>query len=947
MNTNNIKNIFFLLFFFSTVSLAAQTGKIRGKITDAKTGEELIGATVMVKNTAIGTVSDLDGNYTLNKLKPGHYTLIIRYVSFAPQIITGLIVENKGVKVLNIRLKPVSLGLNEVEIKAKAVKRSEAAMLTLQKKSSTVIEGLSAEQISRAGDSDAAEALKRVTGVNVVDGKYVYVRGLNDRYSKTTLNGAEIPGLDPNKYTVQMDVFPSSLIENIVVYKSFSPDLSGDFTGGLVNIETRDFPERYTLEAGASLGYNTYASFNKNFLSYQGSPTDFLGFDNRFRSIPLDAKADIPEYPLEKQKLTSITESFNKIMTPVKQMNGPDGSVFFAVGNQRQIGRHQLGYQFGFSYKKQNTFYGNGIKQLYHLGGANDKTLIIDHHYSDEQGKTEYLWGALAGLYYKLSSTQKIGLTLFKNQSGISSSRNLFGQNFSDDASGLFLETRVLSWIERSLNNVQLKGEHYFENFSRLRINWTGSYAYSYQNEPDRRFFTNSYYPDLSGIYKYSIQPSLYMVPARYYRYLNEDNYNFKINLKLKTGNGENAATVKFGGSMVYKNRKFSEKRLDYKFQFSQYAYNGNVSDFISNQNTGLNYSGYNPENGTNFGLYIRGNPGDDLRNSYTAFQRVDAAYLLVDAILRGKLRVSTGFRFEHTLIHAASNDSTLAAGNLNNNDLLPALNLTYYLRENINLRFNASRTLARPNFRELAPYASQDFAGGEIYVGNSKLQRTLIDNIDLRWEYYMKRGEVLSIGAFYKFFKNPIELADNPRAQNTELSWENVAKAEVYGAEFDFRKQLDFWKFTRNFKLSVNFTYVYSAVAIDSLELEAIRATDTEAKSTRPMNGQSPYILNALLAYNNTKHNWEVNMVYNVTGPKLVINVKGGTPDIYRQPFNSLNVILKKRLNKSFVLSFKAQNLLNAAFKETYTFLGKEYDYRKYRTGSTFEVGISYKLLR
>ncbi len=942
----NIKHFILLLFFLSSLSAIAQKGKVRGKITDAKTGEPLIGTTVLIKGTTSGTTSDLDGNYTLENLKQGTYTLVFQYVSFTPQTVTNVNVKANSVTVVNIPLQPMSVGLKEIEVKAKAVKRTEAAMLTMEKRSSTVIEGLSAEQISRSGDSDAASSLKRVTGVSIVDGKYVYVRGLNDRYSKTTLNGADIPGLDPNKYTVQMDIFPSSLIENIVVYKSFSPELPGDFTGGMVNIETRDFPERFTLEAGVSLAYNTNANFNDNFLSYQGSTTDFLGFDNGLRNIPADAKGKLPQYPSDKSRLTSITESFNKIMAPVHHTAGPNGSLFFALGNQVDINSHQLGYLFGISYKKESTFYHNGIKNLYHLGGSTDKTLIQDHNYKDDNGNTEYLWGALGGLYYKLSPTQKIGFTLFKNQSGTSNARQLFGRQFSDDPN-LFLETRVLSWTERSLNNAQLKGEHFFKNAANLHINWLGSYTYSYQNEPDRRFFTNSYFPTLSGIYRYAIQPSIYSVPARYYRYLNENNYNFKVNFKLKAGKNENAPTIKFGGSVIYKNRTFHEQRFDYQFQFSQYVYDSSVSGYISNTNIGLNYPGYNPQTGTNFGLYIQGNPGDDLRNSYTGTQNVQAGYAMIDVVLWKKLRISTGLRYEHTYIYTASNDTTLQPGQLNNNDFLPALNLTWYLQKNMNLRLNGSRTLARPNFRELAPYASQDFAGGEVYVGNSNLQRTTIDNFDLRWEYYISPNELLSVSAFYKSFTNPIELADNPKAQNTELSWENVDKAKVYGAELDFRKQLDFWNFTKHFKLSMNFTYVYSAVAIDTLELDAIRATDPSAKATRPMNGQSPYIINAMLTYIHQKSGWEANFIYNVTGPKLVINVKGGTPDIYGQPFNSLNFNLKKKLKRNFILSFKAKNLLNAVYKETYTFRDTEYVYRKYQTGSTFEVGISYKFLR
>lgn len=937
-------SILFLFLLFS-FNMMAQNASIRGKVIDAENGEVLIGATIMIKGTTIGTITDMDGNYSLNHLKPGEYTLVCQYVSFAPKTITDIKIADGKVHLINVNLKPLSLGLKEVVVKAKAVNRSEAAMLTLQKRSSNVIEGLSAQQMSKAGDSDAAGALKRVTGVTVVGGKYVYVRGLNDRYSKTTLNNAEIPGLDPNKYTVQMDIFPSSLIENIVVYKSFSPNLPGDFTGGLVNIETRDFPEQFTFEVGVNIGLNQNASFNPQFITYPGGNTDFLGFDGGARNMPASATGQLPQYPMDKQALTSLTESFSGIMAPQKKMAGPNGSLSFAIGNQIQIGKHQLGFLVGLSYKKENSFYDRGIKNLYHLGGANDKRLIVDHTYSDSKGTTESLWGALASLNYKLSSNHKIGLSFFKNQSGNSTARYLFGEKPSDDAGGLFIQTRSLSWLERSLNNVQLKGEHYFPGFSKLKVDWVGSYTYSYQNEPDMRFFTNSYYPDNEGKYQYAIQPSLYQVPARYYRKLEEDNFNMKVDFSLDMGKSENAPKLRFGSAYVSKYRNFDDQRFDYKFQFSQYVFDGNVADFLSKDNIGLNYPGYDPNTGTNFGLYIQGNPGDDLRNSYTADLSQLATYMMVDAVLWKKLRLITGLRYEHTLIHANSKDLSLSPGYLNNHDFLPALNLTYYMKENINLRLNASRTLARPSFRELAPYASQDFAGGEVYVGNSHLVRTLIDNYDLRWEYYMNPGEVISVSAFYKNFINPIELVDNPRAQNTELSWENVARAKVYGAEMDIRKQLDFWEAMKNFKLGINFTYVYSSVAVDSLELAAIEATDPNALDTRPMNGQSPYILNALFGYHQPDLGLEANLAYNVTGPKLIINVKGGTPDIYEQAFHSLNFTFKKKLKNHFTLSFKATNILNAKFKQTYTFLNQSYIYRQYQTGRSFELGIRYTI--
>jgi len=266
-------------------------------------------------------------------------------------------------------------------------------------------------------------------------------------------------------------------------------------------------------------------------------------------------------------------------------------------------------------------------------------------------------------------------------------------------------------------------------------------------------------------------------------------------------------------------------------------------------------------------------------------------------------------------------------------------------LNKKMNLRFNLSRTIARPTFRELAPYASEDFAGGEVYVGNASLKRTTINNIDLRWEWYMRPGEILSAGLFYKMFRDPIELVDNPKAQNPELKWENVDRADVYGLELDFRKKLDFWNFSRDFQFGFNFSYIFSAVDIDSTELLAIRATEPQASTTRPMSEQSPYIVNAFLGYNNESNGFNARLVYNITGSKIIINVKGGTPDIFVQPFNSLNLIANKTIGQHFVIEMKIKNLLNSTYTENYTFKGQDYIYQQFKPGMLFELSIKYQI--
>ncbi len=623
------KWIILFIFFSSITSIIAQTGSVQGKITDAETGEELIGTSVIIEGTAIGASSDLDGNYQILNIQPGTYTLVCQYISFQTQRITDVEIRVDETKTINIVLEPVSMGLQEVVISAKSVNRSEAALLTIQKKSANVIDGLSAEQMKKSGDSDAAGALKRITGVTVTNGKYIFVRGLSDRYSKTTLNGAEIPGLDPNRNTVQMDIFPSNLLENIIVYKSFSPELPADFTGGLIDISTREFPEQFMLGAKISLGYNSQASFNNNFLSYPGSSTDWLGFDNGTRNIPSSAGGELPVYPSNREGLTAITMDFSKIMDPVKTTKYLNSNFSFNVGDNKNIGKRQLGYVFGLSYKSENLYYENGIKGRYKLNGENDQKLNTEHYYNDNQGSSEVLWGALLNLSFKISNHHKLALNLFKNQSGTNIARYMVGPKQSDDLEGLYIETRKLQWLERSLNTAQLKGEHYFEKASKLRFNWMGAVTYSYQDEPDMRFFTNSYYPDNNEKNQYAIEPSIYKVPARYYRFLKEINYNFKGDFIMDLGSKSEAPKLKFGGSYLYKDRDFSDKRVDYKFQFPQNTYNGNVSEFLADENIGLNFPGYNPATGQNYGIYVQGNPGDDLKNSYTANQQVSISIYL------------------------------------------------------------------------------------------------------------------------------------------------------------------------------------------------------------------------------------------------------------------------------------------------------------------------------
>ncbi len=868
-----------------TIMVFGQQGTIRGKVTDAETGEELIGAAVLIEGTVQGSSADLDGNYSIKNVNAGTYSLRCSFISYETQVITGVEVKANDVTLLDIKLKTVSLGLEEVVVTAKAVRDTESALLTMQKKSASVMDGISSQQISKSGDSDAAAAVKRVAGVSVEGGKYVYVRGLGDRYSKTTLNGAEIPGLDPERNTVQMDIFPTNAIDNMIVYKSFSPNLNS-FTGGLIDIVTKDFPEEFNLNFSALFEFNTQSSLNDNFLTYKGGKMDWLGFDDGTRDFPVRA-VDIPLYPTDRDAIDVTTMKFNKIMEPTTKTSFLNQSYSLAVGDQFTLFGKPLGYNIGISYKSEELFFDDGERGLYKLTDANAQVLNTEQKYNETAGRTEALLGSLVSLNYKFNNNNKLGYVLLYNHSGIKNSFYHIGEKPSDEI-GMIIQNRELGFQERSILSNQLKGEHFIESWGKLKINWIVSYTNSKQKEPDLRFFTNSYYPDAVGDAQFEINPSKYKVPSRFNRAMDELNLDNKIHFELPfTLLGSNSK-FKFGASYVYKDRKFTEEKIDYQSQI-QY-YNGSVSNYLDDSNIGQNHPMYDPVTRQNYGLYVQN--ATDTRNSYNGLQSVLGGYAMIDMPLTAKFRVELGLRFEGNRMETESKKKNIKKGELNDNDILPAINLTYTLVENMNLRLAYTRTLSRPTFREIAPFASFSPVAPTI-VGNPNLKRTLIDNFDLKWEYFMRSDEIVSFGIFYKNFIDPIEMVDNPVAVNPEISYQNVANARNYGFEAEFRKSLDFINALRNMNFGINFAYIKSEVSIDPQELESIRALVPDHPDTRPLFGQAPYIVNGILGYNSDKIGLSANLVYNMTGERISLVTKGGTPDVYEQPFPLLDLKL------------------------------------------------------
>jgi len=1005
-----MKKIIIGIFVFLSISVLAQNGSVIGKVIDAETGEELIGATVVLSGTTTGAAANLFGDYEIKNLEPGTYTLVCKYISYQSDSISGVLVKAGEITSLNIEMSTSAIKMNEVTIRAKANRAGLNYMLNTKQESAILLDGISAKEIARGGDNDVAGALKRVTGVTVEGGKYVYVRGLSDRYSKTTLNRAIVPSLDPRRNAVQMDMFPVSMVDNISIYKTFSPDLPGDFSGGLINITTKDIPEEFKLTFSASLGYNTNATFNPDFQSANKGVSDWFANGSKDRKLPEIVKnkdvnpiqfssfemarndagltseqwnslnyKEKQDLLLESRKtrnqlLTDQSQSFNKNWNPQKQKAGLNQSYNFSFGNKTHLFGNELGFNFGANYSKKFRFYNDGITGRYSLTGNVDDThsLTAQTELHDTRGDEAVNWGALFNFSYQIGLNNKITFNYLHNQNGLNSGRNQVGTNPSDDPD-MTIRINSSRYLERYMNTYQLSGEHIINSWGGLTVNWVASAIASNLKTPDLRVWTNdftvqettSYFdadgnditdyvngedlnPDeiendfpgfttTSGIDTlYNISVNLYPSPTRFFRNMNEKNNNVVLHFSLPFNRDKKGqeSSIKFGGNYVNKTRETMELRYSLVSQGVQYR--GNDQAYFNDSNITV-------IPGNNF-IYLRDDT--EKRNSYSGKENDYAAFLMVDWKASKKLRFIAGARLETTNILTQSLDTALGEGILNRIDILPALNATYALTQKMNLRISATRTLARPTFRELAPYASYDFDDNYVYIGNINLQSTFINNLDLRWEMFPKSGEIISISFFYKYFTDPIQKVVNPEAANVELTWDNVEKGQVYGLELEFRKSLSFVSDRlKDFGIGANLTLAKSFNSIDPDELAQIRAQDPGHSDIRDMFGQAPYVVNGYLTYMNRKSGIEANLTYNVIGPRMVLVVQGGTPNVYEQPFNLLSFNISKTLGQHFSLRFSADNILNQLKRQTYSYKGELYDFQSNTIGSVFSLSVKFTI--
>ncbi len=970
------------IFATAQINTSNEKYNVYGKVYDKTNAEELIGASVYLLNSSTGTITDFNGSYELNEIPKGQQKIICQYISYQNDTLEINISEDVA---FNFQLVEETITLGSIDLITKVNRKEESYVVNLQKKSAGMLNTLSKKQMSITGSSNAADAVKNVSGVNVQGGKYVYVRGLSDRYSLVTLNGIALPSLDPNKNSVQMDLIPSNVIDNILVFKTFTPDLPGNFTGGLVDVNTSDFPDSLELNFNYSTGYRSLSNLNSNFTGQKSSSTDWLGYDDGSRDRPSFVQqnginffnpssfADAYSYAqtqdlniaemtydeflnsderwkwLEQARinandsLTIATQSFSNNWNPEKFKSGLNQSISFSLGNKYTFGKNQIGFNSGVNYKKKYAFYEDAQIGRYKQTGINAETLTAQKIGTESRGD-EHVFGSVfmnASLHF--NQKHKIKFVSMLNQNGQSSARYFSGENRSD-AFGLFEEQRTQRYMERQLKTSQISGTHLFEAHKKSELTWNFGLTKSYQNTPDLKVFTNSYEylmledEDTGDFYQdtaptYSIQPNLYSAPTRYYRFLKENNTNLKIDYKRNLNEEE---FIKIGLSYLEKNRENQEFR--YTYNSNGIGYNNSIDDYFSTENTivGQSING----NGGN-AAFINVLDNTEIRNQFTAEQIIMSTYIMGTLKPLEVLEVTAGIRLEDTAIQAQSQDASQTIGKLDNLDFLPALNLKYNIDEGTQIRMSYGRTLARPSFREIAPTAWFDFETSFQFIGNPELKRTLVNNFDLRIEKYLPGAGLISVSGFYKQFNNPIEQVMNPQAQNVELSWRNVQEANVLGMELEYKKKFVLEE-GEYLTLGFNTSIIHSKTQIDPLELELIRAFDPEHSATRPMYGQSPYIVNLYTQYQMA--GWNVGANFNVSGKSIVI-VQKGAVDVYEAPKPMLNLKVDKQMSKRTKLSLSASNILSAKRLWYYPYKDEKYTFRSFNYRPEFRVSFQFSL--
>jgi TonB-dependent receptor len=908
-------------------------------VTDKKSGEALIGVTVIVQGTSNGAVTDVEGRYTLN-VAPGTYTLEFKYMGYQTKAISEVVVKAGAPVSLPVILdEPQSKELREVVIRGSFKQETINALYTTQKNSPAVSDGISADVIRKSPDRSTGEVLKRVSGTTIQDNKFVIVRGLSDRYNAAMIDNASLPSTEPNRKAFSFDIIPANMIDNIVITKSATPDLPGDFAGGVINIQTKEIPEQHFFDISVGTGMNTVSTFQPFKTGYKGS-TDFLGFDDGKRQLPssFPTTNQILNNQLTPAQLQNAEHSLNNDYT-IKERKGLP-----AINLQATLGEHRttkkdgnLGMIAAITYSHNETVMKDVIRHY-------DNFDYIDNVY-----KYSSNLGAVFNLGYSAGKSKIVWKNLYNR---IFDDNFLFreGDNLS---SSKYVNYYAFDLIQKSLFKTAVEGDHQIGE-GQNKINWLVSYNKVTNNQPDQR--KNSYGRAIDNAAAPLIADvtSIGKANNRLFSDLNENIYIADVNYTHPFHFMNNKSSLKFGALGQYRSREFHARYIGLKMDELKEG----GSD-IAQRPIATLYG----NDAINDGYYLL----DDITSGadqYKANTLTTAGYVQFDNRFSERLRLVWGVRVESFNLQLKSpvDNPDIKLDNTWT-DFLPSANFTYSLNESSNLRASYYRTVARPELREIAPLSYYDYEMSSLINGNTKLVRSQIDNADIRYELFPKAGEIFSASVFYKHFKNPIEnKVTSSGLSQYDITPYNFPSAYNLGAEIEIRKKLGFLaenSFLKSTTFYANIAYIKSVVQDNTI----VNAID------RPLSGQSNYVINTSLSYALPNDKVSFNLLYNRIGQRLYLVGEGGGADgsgklgnIFESPRNLLDFQASVNMGKHSSLRLNVKDILNAKYQFYYdqngnkkwdntTFTkgsistGKDYLLQQYRPGSTFTLTYTYRI--
>ena len=905
---------------------------IKGVVIDQKSKETLIGAVITAvpgngsKNATqekdgIKAVTDIDGNFSLQNLKDGTYTLYIKYVGYKTQKIDGVqlkggkwidgkaIVSSKDTSskkdasekaLLTIALQPDEQQLNEVTITAVERRNTDAAMIQVAKNSPVIVSNVSAQEISRTQDTNAGEVIRRVPGVSLIDDKFVMVRGLSQRYNNVWVNGGAVPSSEADSRAFSFDIIPSSQIDNLTIVKSPTAEYPADYSGGFIIVNTKEIPAENSFNIAVGGNWNTSSAF-KDFSYSKGSGTDFLGFDNGLRNLnggiqaALNPQLDANGKPVGDYATSLLGNGLNNDWLVKNRKPLGDLKLAASLNRRWMLGGRTLGMLAAMNYTNEYRTYENMENNLYGIyDAANDKPNYLRHSVDDQYNNNVRLGAMLNFTFLSKDGNHKYQLKNIFNQ--LATSRYTWRDGVS--AQSNLERSAEYYYRSRTTYNGQLTGKHTFTSDA---LDWSIGYAYANRHLPDRRRYLIDDALE-TGVYALSTGNDI----SREWTQLDEHILSLGVNDKhhFKFGNFEPNLQVGVYGE--YRSREYQTRNFIYNWNVSA---NNMPSDFRHSDIPTLLSSeanmGYDK-------LYLL--EEKQMRNNYRGHNTLGAGYLAM-SLPFGKLGIHAGVRFEHNDMELISNsrdyEKSESSRHYKTDDVFPSLNTTYKISDQHQVRLSYGRSINRPEFREVSSSVYYDFDLASNVQGNTELKNCYVDNLDLRYEWYPSRGELISLAVFYKHFDSPIEWTYTV-AGGTDLiySYKNAKSANNYGVELDIRKNLGFIGL-KDFSWSFNGALIKSKVQFEKGSKE----------ENRPMQGQSPYLINTGIFYKNEPLKMDIALLYNRIG-KRIIGVgrsEGSTgddsnsrvPHSYEMPRNTIDFSLAKKFGNHLELKLNVRDLL------------------------------------